>query len=302
MASLTPWQMKIGRHICKGKKGYVQSFRVAINDAKKCGIKLSAGQIFVVGPRDGTGTVEKEDEKDIKKFIDENKISLVVHGAYIDTPFSTKKNGAVSNTSIGNIKREIKIAKNIGAIGVNIHLSAVDHDRIIDILDKLGETLEKNDIILYLETNACLQNTWSFEKTENINKLFKLLDSRSYKQHVGICIDTAHLWACGLDISTSFQVKPWLKSLDRSVIPNIMFHLNDDRKPRGTGADNHESIGYGKIWGTSKSGLISFLDYITKHKLIMILERNEEAINNDYLIMDTYMTSRTKFEKSGPPS
>lgn len=66
---------------------------------------------------------------------------------------------------------------------------------------------------------------------------------------VGICIDTAHLWGSGYDISTEEGVGAMFGELDRYVgLEKLnVVHLNDTQKDLASHADRHYHIGHGRI-------------------------------------------------------
>jgi len=66
---------------------------------------------------------------------------------------------------------------------------------------------------------------------------------------LGVCIDTAHLFASGWDIRKQSGLDAALAAVDRTVglgrVPVI--HVNDSKTPLGSRVDRHEHIGKGKI-------------------------------------------------------
>ena len=66
---------------------------------------------------------------------------------------------------------------------------------------------------------------------------------------VGICIDTAHLWGSGYDISTEDGVSNMFDQLDHYVGMDKLkvVHLNDTQKDLASHADRHYHIGHGQI-------------------------------------------------------
>ncbi|MEN6356280.1 MAG: deoxyribonuclease IV [Armatimonadota bacterium] len=66
---------------------------------------------------------------------------------------------------------------------------------------------------------------------------------------VGICIDTAHLWGSGYDISTEGGVSDMFDELDRYVgLERLkVVHLNDTQKDLASHADRHYHIGHGQV-------------------------------------------------------
>jgi deoxyribonuclease-4 len=66
---------------------------------------------------------------------------------------------------------------------------------------------------------------------------------------VGVCIDTAHVWAAGYDISTANATSAMLDEFDRLVGLDrlLCIHANDNRKALGGKSDVHQDIGEGQI-------------------------------------------------------
>ncbi|MHB9037864.1 MAG: TIM barrel protein, partial [Armatimonadota bacterium] len=66
---------------------------------------------------------------------------------------------------------------------------------------------------------------------------------------VGICIDTAHLWGSGYDISTEAGVLSMFDDLNHFVGSDKLkvIHLNDTQKELASHADRHYHIGQGNI-------------------------------------------------------
>ncbi len=71
---------------------------------------------------------------------------------------------------------------------------------------------------------------------------------------VGLCLDTAHAYAAGYDISTAAGVTAFLALVEATVgVERIaVIHANDTRVPRGGQRDRHWHIGQGHI------GLVGF--------------------------------------------
>ncbi len=66
---------------------------------------------------------------------------------------------------------------------------------------------------------------------------------------LGICVDTAHLFAAGWDIRTEEGLERALRDIDRTVgLGRVgVIHVNDSKTPLGSRVDRHEHIGKGKI-------------------------------------------------------
>ena len=67
--------------------------------------------------------------------------------------------------------------------------------------------------------------------------------------NLGVCVDTAHLFATGWDIRTAKGLEAALSEIDRTVGLHrvLVVHVNDSKTALGTRVDRHEHIGKGKI-------------------------------------------------------
>jgi deoxyribonuclease IV len=68
-------------------------------------------------------------------------------------------------------------------------------------------------------------------------------------QPLGVCVDTAHLFAAGWDIRTAEGLESALRDIDRTIgLDRVgVIHVNDSKTPLGSRVDRHEHIGKGKI-------------------------------------------------------
>lgn len=68
-------------------------------------------------------------------------------------------------------------------------------------------------------------------------------------ENLGVCIDTAHLFASGYDVATQEGLEATLAELDRQVgLDRLqLVHINDSMVPLGRGSDRHANAGQGYI-------------------------------------------------------
>ncbi len=66
---------------------------------------------------------------------------------------------------------------------------------------------------------------------------------------VGFCLDTAHAWGAGIDVSDPIATDAFLAGFDDRIGLHrlVMVHLNDSRSERGSRLDRHEHLGAGRI-------------------------------------------------------
>jgi len=70
-----------------------------------------------------------------------------------------------------------------------------------------------------------------------------------YQERLGVCLDTAHLWGAGYDISTADSTLQVLQRFDESIgfARLRVLHLNDTEKALGSHRDVHARLGEGVI-------------------------------------------------------
>lgn len=76
-----------------------------------------------------------------------------------------------------------------------------------------------------------------------------LLEHSRYPGHLGVCVDTCHIFAAGYDVRTAAGYEQTLTQLERHIGCDRVhfFHLNDSKKGCGSLVDRHEHIGEGQI-------------------------------------------------------
>ncbi|CAN5475987.1 deoxyribonuclease IV [soil metagenome] len=78
--------------------------------------------------------------------------------------------------------------------------------------------------------------------------LATIMDRVKHSKRLGVCLDTAHLWAAGYDFRGRKYAK-FRKQIESTVGVSAIkvWHLNDSKKELGSRVDRHDHIGLGKI-------------------------------------------------------
>jgi deoxyribonuclease-4 len=81
---------------------------------------------------------------------------------------------------------------------------------------------------------------------EELARLLELIGP-AHDQRLGICLDTAHLFAAGYDLRDDYDGV--MDRLDRvtGLAPVQLVHLNDSKAALGSRVDRHEEIGQGRL-------------------------------------------------------
>jgi deoxyribonuclease-4 len=76
---------------------------------------------------------------------------------------------------------------------------------------------------------------------------------------VGFCLDAAHAWGAGIDVSDPNAIDAFLAGFDERIGLErmVMVHLNDSRSAFGSRLDRHEHIGAGRIGAAGLGHLLT---------------------------------------------
>lgn len=124
------------------------------------------------------------------------------------------------------------------------------------------------EVMLLLENDVGAGHTLghSFEQLANILDMLP-----QYHERLGICLDTAHLWGAGHDISTAAAAQQVLQHCDETIgLQRLkVLHLNDTEKALGSHRDVHKRLGEGLI---GEEGLRALLQDPRMEQVAVIME------------------------------
>ncbi len=102
------------------------------------------------------------------------------------------------------------------------------------------------EVILLLENDVGAGNSLG-HSFEHLGAILHLLPQ--FAQRLGVCLDTAHLWGAGHDISNAVSAQQVLQHFDEAVgLERLkIIHLNDTEMALGSHRDVHARIGEGII-------------------------------------------------------
>jgi len=122
---------------------------------------------------------------------------------------------------------------------------AIGLKQIVAGLDEVSAATKRSPVRIALE-NTAGQGTCLGNKMEHLAAIY---EGVKRPERLGICLDTAHLFAAGYDIRTP---KGWAQPLNRiakrvGLGQILAFHLNDSKTALGSRVDRHAHIGQGQI-------------------------------------------------------
>ncbi len=269
--------MRVGVHT-KIAKGLAS----AISTAE--GIGCEALQIFSSNPNSWQVSVLDPKTVDIfRSGVTRLGLSpVVLHTPYLLNLASPKDDTwRLSRTALANA---LDRAKALGGDYIVTHIgshSGSGFDAGADrVRDAVGYALDASDsrAMVLLEAGSGAGNTIG----STVEQLAAILDRiTTNPERVGICLDTAHLWGAGYDISTPEGVERLLSQVDRLIGLSRLkvFHLNDTQKPLDSKADRHWHLGLGNI---GLDGFRAIVNYPGLADIGGILETPESEQGYDF--------------------
>ena len=116
--------------------------------------------------------------------------------------------------------------------------------RVAKSLDAVARKLPKSTTTICLESTAGAGTTLGGD----LAHLGQIIGESKYPDRLGVCLDTAHLFAAGYDFRGR-KYAGFIKDLDAAVGGGRVkvWHLNDSKKPLASHVDRHEHVGRGTI-------------------------------------------------------
>jgi deoxyribonuclease-4 len=242
----------------------------AIDNAE--GMGADVVQLFVQSPR--TWRFPNHEPETLEGFRKRRAESglrgVFVHALYLVNLASPDT--AMYKKSVDTMRSTMDAACAIEADGVVFHIGS-----------HLGAGFEKGlkRIVPALEQvlERCSETTWLLMENSagtggtigrSIDELAVIFDALGGHERLGICLDSCHLYASGIDVTDKKALNGALKELDDRIGLDRLrvLHANDSKEPLGSNRDRHENIGDGLIG----EGLGAFLSNRRLQRLPVVLE------------------------------
>jgi deoxyribonuclease-4 len=169
----------------------------------------------------------------------------VIHSSYLVNLCTPKED--LRAKSIDSMQKEVDAAEKLGIEYVNVHLGAHTgagvEGGLANAASALDELSVPDSVTVLVESDAGSGTKLGGE----FEHLARVLAET--EQGLEVCLDTAHAWAAGYDLSTPEAVEETVAEFDETVgLEKLAYiHLNDSKHGRGTNKDEHDHIGEGEI-------------------------------------------------------
>lgn len=231
----------IGCHLST-KKGFLNMAEEIVS------LNANTFQYFSRNPRGGK--VRKENSTDIKSYIkyaSEHNISTIMAYAPYDIEPATndmnKRDFALAimsedMTRLESIPNQRYLLRPGSAVDISTNQALENLSTAINQTLSIAQT---SILLLCNMPGEGMQIGSTFEELSTI------LNNINLKDHIGICLDAASLWATGYDIV--HDLDNVLAQFDKLIGLNklLAIHLNDPIEPFNSHADKHTRIGQGTI-------------------------------------------------------
>lgn len=258
----------IGAHISKD----ISIFKTIQNIYTNGGNSL---QLFVSSPMNSSlpnlVNITKE-SKQIIEFCNINNFKLIVHASYVINLASShinKRSVDIKNRWwIKLLIQELDACELLNGVGVVVHVGKYTiytkesglNTMLLSIKYIISYLIENNYKSKLIIENPAGVGTELLKTPEEFAKFYNKFSNKE-KKHLGICIDTAHIWSSGYNIMEYHDIFSEQKNV-------IIIHLNNSKVNKGALLDRHEYLFDGRI------DINDLKNFISKMKeSIIILEK-----------------------------
>ncbi|WP_255198039.1 deoxyribonuclease IV [Halorarius litoreus] len=233
----------------------------------------NCGQIFTHSPQVWDhGSIEDSEADAFREASEANDIGpWMIHSSYLVNLCTPKED--LRAKSVDSMQQELDAADRLGVPYVNVHLGAHTGAGVDGGLANAGDALDELDVpdgvTILIESDAG-------SGTKLGGQFEHLAQVQSNTAHdLEFCVDTAHAWAAGYDISTPEGVAETFAEFDDVVgLDQLAYvHLNDSKHECGTNKDEHAHIGEGEI---GYDGMKAFVNRTVEEGVPMALETPTE--------------------------
>lgn len=233
--------LKIGCHL-SSSKGYAAMGKEAVR------IGANTFQFFTRNPRGGKAKdVDLDDIKEYLEIAKENNFtSILAHAPY--TLNACSADGGIREFTFKVMKDDISRLEDIPGSMYNFHPGSHVGQGVETGIKYISSML--NNILCNEQSTIVLLETMSGKGSEvgsNFKEIKGIINNVNLDKHLGVCIDTCHIFSAGYDIIA--YLDRVLEEFDMIIGLNRLkaIHLNDSMFPFNSHKDRHAEIGKGEI-------------------------------------------------------
>jgi deoxyribonuclease-4 len=221
----------------------------------------NCGQIFSHSPQvwqdPSIETERAERFRDVSEAEDVGP--WVIHASYLVNLCTPKED--LREKSVASLQAELDAADTLDIEYVNVHLGAHTGAGVDGGLENAASALDELDVpdgVTMLVESDAGSGTKLGGDFEHLARVVADTDL-----DLEVCLDTAHMWAAGYDLSSAAAVDETVAEFD-DVVGNEhlrCIHLNDSKHDCGTNKDEHAHVGEGEIGVEGMAAVINHEDW-----------------------------------------
>lgn len=231
----------IGCHL-SSSKGYLHMAKTAVS------LGANTFQYFTRNPRGGKAkALDPKDMAAYATYAPEHGITrILAHAPYTLNPASNKKE--TREFALMVLAEDLIRMEETPQQLYNMHPGCATGQTHETAIAKIADAL--NQSLSLGQTTTLLLETMAGKGSEiggTFEELAAIIDQVELSDHVGVCLDTCHVWDAGYDIAGGLDGV--LDEFDRIIGLDRLraIHLNDSQNPRGSHKDRHARIGEGHM-------------------------------------------------------
>ena len=205
---------------------------------------------------------------------------LVVHLPYL--PNFASADETLYERSVAVLTEELERAGQLGASYLVLHVGHRGKASEEEVFPRVAAAVNRacravpGPSMVLLE-NSAGQGTEIGVRFSDLAGIIACIDER---KRIGICLDTAHAWGAGYDLSTAAGVEETIQEFDRFLGSERLHlvHMNDAKASRGSRIDRHDHIGQGLI---GPAGFRLLLNHPQLSRLPFIMETPKKSEGDD---------------------
>ena len=231
--------------------------------------------------------ITEEEIEEVRKYLKDNKIILVIHTVYLLNFCNHPPSSSQIKYALDNLIFDIELTARLGGIGCVLHLGyrkeldeTIAYKNMVNnvkyAIDETNKKKINRNVKIILETPAG-KGSQIGTTLEEFARLWNMFPKSYIDKRLGICVDTAHIFSSGRDISNVAGVKEYFRDFERLIGKKhlTLFHINDSKATCNSRKDLHEGIGDGYIFGKGNGSLLALKEiwkYAHKNRIPMVLE------------------------------
>jgi len=242
----------------------------AIDHATEIG--ADAVQLFVQSPR--AWRFPDHDPADLAAFCERRETArlgaVLVHSLYLVNLASP--NDEFYEKSVSTMQRTVETSCAIKADGVVLHVGSHQGAGFDACMERVVPALESVLELCSDTTWLLMENTAGAGGTigRSVNELETIFERLGRHPRLGICLDSCHLYASGVDVTDRDQLDRLLEEIDSTFgLDRVRaLHVNDSKTPLGSNRDRHDNV----LDGVMGEKLGAFLAHPAFQTLPAVLE------------------------------